>query len=290
MAAAMLFGTIEETEWQFLDRSLGAKVCWDTIVARHQNEGPIRQVTYLQEALSTKSSCGTPLPATAAKICTAVRQAYNTGNISCDLMTCIALLSGLTDFPHCCSIISRDITSSTKSNPTTSVQILKYLNQEQALLDSDSNRQPIQDHIALSAHSKPGPAVICSNCKRSGHIVTYCISPGSGMAGKTIEDSKQARRCDHDASCKTNPGSLSVHSPKHKVTVNVKGTNGHVYYILVDAEHLTSLSPTMPSDFAGIAATPLTVSPAPSSVPSSYLEEEEFVGRLATEEDPPNYH
>ena len=42
----------------------------------------------------------------------------------------------------------------------------------------------------------------------------------------------------------------------------------------------------MPSDFAGIAATPLTISPAPSSIPSSHLEEEEFVSWLATEEDP----
>ena len=147
-------------------------------------------------------------------------------------MTCIALLSGLTDFPHCRSIISHDITSSTKSNPITSVQLLKYLEQEQALLDSDSKRLPTQDHIALSAHPKPGPAVICSNCKRSGHTVTYCISPGGGIAGKTIEDSKQAQRCERDASHKTNPGSLSVHSPKHKVTVNIKGTNGHAYYSL----------------------------------------------------------
>ena len=286
MAAAMLFGTIEETEWQFLDRSLGAKVCWDTNLARHQNEGPICQVTYLQEALSTKFSHGTPLPTTAAKICTAIRQAYNMGNISCDLMTCITLLSDLTDFPHCRSIISRDITSSIKSNPITSVQLLKYLEQEQALLDSDSKRLPTQDHITLSAHPKPGPAVICSNCKRSGHTITYCISPGGGMAGKTIEDSKQAWHHECDASRKTNPGSLSVHSPKHKVTVNVKGTDGHAYYMLVDAEQLTFPSQTMPSDFAGIAATPLTTSPAPSSIPSSHLEEEEFVSWLATEEDP----
>ena len=166
------------------------------------------------------------------------------------------------------------------------MQILKYLEQEQALLDSDSNHLPTQDHIALSAHSKPGPVVICSNCKHSGHIVTHCILPGGGMGGKTIEDSKQAWCRDRDALRKTNPSSLSVHSPKHKVTVNVKGTDGHVYYMLVDAEHLTSPSLTMPSDFAGIAATPLTVSPAPSSIPSSHLEEEEFVGWLATEEDP----
>ena len=43
MAAALLFGTLDETEWQFLDRSLGAKACWDAIVARHQDEGPIRR-------------------------------------------------------------------------------------------------------------------------------------------------------------------------------------------------------------------------------------------------------
>ena len=72
------------------------------------------------------------------------------------------------------------------------MQILKYLEQEQALMDSDIQHSSTQDPIALSAHPKPGPAIICTNCKRSGHLVTYCISPGGGMAGKTIEDSKQA--------------------------------------------------------------------------------------------------
>ena len=56
MAAALLFGPLAESEWQFLDQSLGTKACWDALIAHHHNEGPIRQGTYLQDALTTKFS------------------------------------------------------------------------------------------------------------------------------------------------------------------------------------------------------------------------------------------
>ena len=67
LATALLFNTIEKTEWEFLDRKLGVKACWDALTARHQNQGPIQQVNYLEDAMTTKFSRSAPLPVTAEK-------------------------------------------------------------------------------------------------------------------------------------------------------------------------------------------------------------------------------
>jgi hypothetical protein len=123
LAAALLFETLERSEWTFLDRTKGTKACWDAIKERHHNEGPIRQVNYLQEAMSTKFSKTDPLPTTAEKICVAIDRAYDMGEITCDLMKCILILDGLTDFPHTRALISREISSSTAEKPITSVVV-----------------------------------------------------------------------------------------------------------------------------------------------------------------------
>ena len=81
---------------------------------------------------------------------------------------------------------------------------------------------------------------------------------------------------------------LSVpYPPKHPAKgLSVKGTDGHVYYMLVDAEHLTSPSMvTPPSEFAGIAATSPAVSPTPCPISSAHIEEDDNVGWLATKEE-----
>ena len=66
MAIAMNVSNDNEAE---LDMSKGAKVAWDTLKERHQNDGPIRQVDLLRTALNTKCKKGMPLPKTCHEIC-----------------------------------------------------------------------------------------------------------------------------------------------------------------------------------------------------------------------------
>ena len=110
-----------------------------------------------------------------------------------DLMKCILLLSGLADFSHTQSIISHDIFLSTKSDPITSITIRKYLDSKQALQESDAKCPSALDPVALSAQTKHTPSVVCMNCKHAGHMVSYCVSAGRCMAGKSIMESKEAQ-------------------------------------------------------------------------------------------------
>ena len=50
LTQAVILSTLSKDEWDFAESLQGAKACWDGLIARHQNEGPIRQVQLLQEA------------------------------------------------------------------------------------------------------------------------------------------------------------------------------------------------------------------------------------------------
>ena len=72
------------------------------------------------------------------------------------------------------------------------------------------------------------PTIICTNRKWKGYVYTCCISPGGGVAGKTIEESKQAHCHDH----------CDPSNTKQEVSVKVQGADGHAYFMSIDAQHL----------------------------------------------------
>jgi hypothetical protein len=261
LAAALIISTVEASEQEYLDRKLGAKACWETIRKRHQSEGPIRQVQLLQEALMTRCTHTTPLPVTAEKICSSIDRAYEMGNISKDLLKCIALLGSLgNDFGNVRSIITRDISSSTDTAPFTSTQLRVYLDNKQNLINSD--KVTPSESIALSAQQlSKSTSATCSNCKRNFHEAEYCIRPGGGMAGKTLDESKQACRLAHGQKSGlptgAAPKSTTPTTTTHKVPIKLQGADGHIYVINMDSSKISSsdiptanlaISPTLPQD------------------------------------------
>jgi len=167
---------------------------------RHKNEGPIHQVQLLQDALGLQCTKECPLTVTASKIRSAISRAFEMVTLTEDLFTCIALLNSLTVFPHLRSLITRDLSESTPSMPYSSSKIFALLENEQRILDADTKRTTSGEAIALTSQSRSRrrPIPTCSNCKKSGHTAAYCISEGGGMAGKTIDESRDARRADQN--------------------------------------------------------------------------------------------
>jgi hypothetical protein len=51
-----------------------------------------------------------------------------------------------------------------------------------------------QNSTALLASRRDKPPRICSNCKKEGHLAEFCIQPGGGLAGKSIEEARNAQR------------------------------------------------------------------------------------------------
>jgi hypothetical protein len=250
----------------------GPSTTWTIIKDCHQKEGPICQVQLLQQALSIQCTKDTPLPETADQICTLIERAFAMGDIKADLLCSIAILHSLSHhFPHARSIISCNISNSSLTSPYTSTDIRQFLENEQSLIKNDQHSEN-RSSIVLTAHTKAprmSSPLLCSNpvCKKTGHTIEFCIKQGGGMAGKTIEDSKTARRLMLDKK------RLGTDAPK--VPITVKDINGRAFTVLID-----SVLPPTPSslpEFAGITCDP---------IPAMSIEETEYEGWLAVEEEP----
>jgi hypothetical protein len=271
---AIAMNVSDENEAE-LDMAKGAKVAWDTLRERHQNEGPVRQVDLLHTALNVKCKKGMPLPQTCHKICNAVDQAFMMGDFTVDLFRCIAIINTLEDFPHICSSILWDLRASTKEKEYTSKDIRHYLESEETL-HSATKSFSVSD-ITLTAHTKSPNVPTCSNCKRQGHSNLYCISPGGGMAGKTIQESKDARYKDRENARTHN--TTKSNSNTRKIAVNVKDSTGKVFIIHVDPSDISTPSNNAKSEFASLA------SDHPESILPDSLENIEWSGWLALEEE-----
>ena len=186
---------------------------------------------------------------------------------------------------------THDLSAVTSSNPFTLVQLCAYLDGEQSLLTSDSKHLPAPNSITLSAQAKHATPVACANCKWNSHIAAYCISPGSGMASKSIEESKQACCCDcgqKEDKIVTTPAAmlLMATAQKGRVSVKLQGADGCTYYMTVNAACLASASGPTVTDFVGIAETAdLPSAPIPQTATIEQLDTDEYMGWLAIEEE-----
>ncbi|KAF8223051.1 hypothetical protein L208DRAFT_1153187, partial [Tricholoma matsutake] len=193
LAFAFIASSITSSECPFPDMSKSTATNWYTLREHHQSEGPVCQVQLLQQALSIQCTKDTPLPEMAEKICALIEHTFAMGDIQADLLCCIALLNSLSDnFPHARSIISWDIAASSLSAPYGSKDIKLFLENEQSLLENDQHGGS-KNHATFTAQSKSSKlpnAPICTNanCGKLGHTKQYCIKPGGGMAGKSLEE------------------------------------------------------------------------------------------------------
>ena len=105
------------------------------------------------------------------------------------------------------------------------------------------------------------------------------------MAGKTIDESKQARRRDQGEG--TAPVVTAVTVPqKGKVSVKVHGSDGRAYFMTVNAEDLTAPAIDPKMEFAGITAVhSIPSDPIPQPDLFEHPDTAEYSGWLAIEEE-----
>ena len=201
------------------------------------------------------------------------------GDFTADLFRCITIINSLEDFPHIHSSILRDLRASSKDKVYTSKDIRHYLESEQTLHAATEKPHSASD-IALSARTsnvKSSNIPTCSNCKRLGHSNQYCISPGGGMAGKTIQESKDTCYKDREISRGTN-GTKS-NNTNGKIAVNMKDSSGKAFIVYVNPNDISSPINDAKPEFAGLA------SDLPESLLPDTIEDIEWCGWLAFEEE-----
>lgn len=282
---------VSESEQEGLETDGSAKECYDALKACAHREGPVKQVALVRQALSTYAPVGEPIDVTARKICDLVDRAFAIGTIDKDLLKCIALLNSINDktFESLQTQVSRGLADTTPSNPYTSAQIRKLFQTVDSL--TTLNKTPSTD-TALSARdtkasSHPhnhGPSFpCCGNCYSAklpcrGHTKEWCIRPGGGMAGKTIEESRTARLAARGGAKGGNPkqgGGSNNNSIKNGIAV--KGLDGQAYIVDIDNLQKIQLEAAKPAEFAGAVTTNST----------DYFEYEGFMATDSEDHDKP---
>ena len=98
------------------------------------------------------------------------------------------------------------------------------------------------------------------------------------MAGKTIQESKDARQRDRDTARGNN--TTKSHNNAGKIAVNVKDSTGKAFIIHVDPCDISTANNNTKSEFAGLA------SDLPEAILPDSMENIEWNGWLALEEEP----
>jgi len=249
---------IAQPENELLDKLDHAHQCWSALQAYHLDEGPIKQANLIQGALAVRIDRDDQMMVKLRQIHDDLDRAFEMkGGIDKNTFICIVVLQALgSGLDHSRAIIQRDMSSASSSSPYTVDHLLRFLEQEYQMLLGDKQRGAKTDAIALAAQvsSKGKQPITCSNCKRNGHVATWCIRPGGGMAGKTIEESKEARRKEKELKSTNSPSTTS--KPTSRIQVSVKGQDGLTYLMLADPSSLTQVasSASPPKEFAGIAS------------------------------------
>jgi Reverse transcriptase (RNA-dependent DNA polymerase)/GAG-pre-integrase domain len=276
---------VEKTEFELIDSLGTAKAYWDALSTYHLDEGPIKQANLIQSALTIRISRDSQMMSKLRQLRDDIFRAFDMpGGIDKETFVCILALQAFgAGLEHSRAIIQRDMRAATTSSPYTSENLIKFMEQEYQMLQGDLQRDgKTETTVALTAQTTKGRnSIICINCKRPGHTEPYCVHPGGGMAGKTIEESKAARRKDKEV--KAGKSTATSSSPTDtRVKVTVKGSDGRAYTLLTDPSSLTPAPETSnqaPKEFVGITSI------NPELIP---VEHAEYHGFMAMIQEEPN--
>jgi hypothetical protein len=100
---------------------------------------------------------------------------------------------------------------------------------------ANSDSSPLIHTIALPA-SLPPCANICPNCKKPGHSIEFCISPGGKIEGHPASDAIAHQHAARDASCARNSLSNASSNPLVKIDNDGTAWIGGVKYQLAPSE------------------------------------------------------
>ena len=158
------------------------KVLRDT----HQNQGPFAKIKIFKEALSTRFVPSIPLSRTFNQISKTHARFIKVGKLSDDELLSMFVLNALYDhYPRLQMSVNDMMMSPSNSSSNIGMRLLQ---EEHTAQNSESTHD-----TALAAVSPKTPRPVCSNCKRTGHRVEYCIAAGGRMAGKTLDEARAAQ-------------------------------------------------------------------------------------------------
>jgi gag-polypeptide of LTR copia-type len=214
---------------------------YETLRKRHEQLGAYAQAIFIKQALQILLNHNTSISQKIMEIQRLHQQIVNIGPINSDQLLTVFLINAMGDqFQH----LQSRVQAMTKDPNFSSNDIISILLEEEALIKrrTEQGLGPTSESSALVTTSTPtnnSPnrssrnRPTCGNCKRVGHATEYCVRRGGKMAGKTIEDAREAQRA---AQGKVTNGYAQTGNTQTTVT-----TSAHI--AVTSTDHQTAYSP-----------------------------------------------
>ena len=232
-------------ECELLDDIDTTYKCFKALETYHLDEGPVKQVNLIQNALAQRVAHDKDQVSNCWKIREDIRRAFDMpGGIMAETFINITLLIVLgCGHEHLHAMIQHDMQAATAGVPFKSEQIMLYLEQDLQLLLGDEQCSGTADAVALAAQSsqKRGTrsSPECSNCHQTGHTADFCVRTGGGMAGKSIEEAQAAKR---RGSREKQEKPKDSKNARPKVALSFKDSNGQAFITHVDTDNITAMN------------------------------------------------
>lgn len=169
-----------------------AHAVFEELRKTHKKQGLYAKLVLMKQAQDKRFRTDVPLSKTIDEFCAIHRRVTQMGPIDDDQLLASWLINGLNDNPIFENIQSNIISSADDPN-WSSKTIIRRLQQQDNLVRRRAEQAP-QTSSAFAAQGHGKPRMLCTNCKKSGHLADFCVQPGGKMAGHTPQVSEKGRR------------------------------------------------------------------------------------------------
>jgi hypothetical protein len=179
-----IFERISKSDYNAVSHLPTSHLIFSALQQHHEKLGAHAQLLLLKKALDFRYGREAPFCDGADEILAMHTRISNMGPVDLDQIKIILLLNAFgNDHDHLQSSLFAAMDSPSFGANT----ILRRLQQEDSINRARA-AQSGTNPTALAAVRRDKPPQLCLNCKKEGHLATYCIKSGGGMAGKTIEE------------------------------------------------------------------------------------------------------
>ncbi|THU77642.1 hypothetical protein K435DRAFT_812259 [Dendrothele bispora CBS 962.96] len=174
--------TVSESEQEIIDDATTAEEAWTKLKNRHSQEGPVKQVQLIRDALAIRYSTSEKFASTSSKLTTLNKRIWAMGAPSPELFLCILMINSMSGLPELRSTRENvaqalaasdgpdiDLVKEPLKRRYDSTDIKRALDTAQGLVDSESQ---VDDIALASNHSGPRPrspqSMVCGTWWRNG--------------------------------------------------------------------------------------------------------------------------
>lgn len=182
---------IATSEREYVAKCATSKEAFDTLRDRHEKQGPLKQVLIMHEALNVSYSRSEDFSITTTRLQDLNQRIWSTGPPDPQSFLTILMLNALArEFSDIRSQVAMQLSQGT----CTPDSIRNRLDTESSLHTAAASPPVVL--VSQSAPSRHSSRLLCANpnCKSPTHEMPYCVKPGGGMQGKSIDEAKAAQR------------------------------------------------------------------------------------------------